>query len=92
MNDDKCPRDMQIGAHEARIDSLEEEMAEVRKKVQDNAAQMIKEQANRSGFLRGVHLTATVIGYSVIIAAMLAGEKFMGAIESVLRFLSSMKV
>jgi hypothetical protein len=90
--EDKCPRDMQIGRHEARIGSLESEMTDIRKQVQSNAVHMIEDKASRSGFLKGIHFMATFIGYAVIIAILLAGEKFSGAIEAVLKFLTSFKV
>lgn len=81
-----------IGAHETRIGTLESEMTDIRKQVQGNAVNMIEDKASRSGFLKGVHFAATFIGYAVIIGVLLAGEKFAGAVEAVLKFLTSFKV
>lgn len=91
MND-KCPHDMQIGRHEARIGTLEGEVSDIRKQVQSSAAQIIEDKARRSGFLKGIHFMATFIGYAVIICILLAGEKFTGAFEAFLKLLTSFKV
>lgn len=91
MND-KCPRDIQIGQHEARIVTLESEVAHIRSEVQRSAAQMIEDRAKRSGFLRGIHFAATIIGYTVIIGALIASEKFAGALSAFIKLLSSIKL
>lgn len=90
MND-KCPRDMQIGQHEARIVTLESEVSHIRSEVQRSAAQMIEDRAKRSCFLRGIHFTATIIGYAVIIGALIASEKFAGALSTFIKLLTSIK-
>lgn len=102
MTDNHCPHTMQIGSQEARILALEENYAELKTSmegkinsltltVQGNALKIIEEKANQSGFIKGIHATATILGYSIIIIGLLLAGKFTGAIESVLKFFAGFK-
>ncbi|MDC8446108.1 MAG: hypothetical protein LV471_09320 [Nitrosomonas sp.] len=99
MEDQHCPHTMRMGSHEARITALEKNMTilessleskinSVTLMAQNNAMKLIEDKANQSGFIRGMHMTATIIGYSIIIVALLLAGKFTGAIESVIKLLS----
>lgn len=102
MSDNHCPHTMQIGSQEARITALERNYADletsVEKKintitltVQNNALRIIEEKASQSGFIKGIHATATLIGYAIIITGLLLAGKFTGAIESALKFFAGFK-
>lgn len=98
MENQNCPHTMQMGSHEARIaalekgmvdleNSLETKISEVTLMAQNNALKLIEDKAKQSGFIKGMHMTATLIGYSIIIIALLLAGKFTGAIESFLKLL-----
>jgi len=102
MTDNHCPHTMQIGSQEARISALEKNYAELETSmevkinsltltVQSNALKIIEEKANQSGFIKGIHATATLLGYSIIIIGLLLAGKFTGAIESALKFFAGFK-
>ncbi|MBL0011139.1 MAG: hypothetical protein IPP22_09370 [Nitrosomonas sp.] len=87
-----------MGSHEARItaletgmedleSSLESKISRVTLMAENNALKLMEDKAKQSGFIKGMHMTATLIGYSVIIIALLLAGKFTGAIESVLKLL-----
>ena len=99
METPQCPHTMQMGSHEARIaalekgivdleNSLEAKINQVTVLAQNNAVKIIEDKANQSGFIKGVHITATLIGYAIIIVLLLMAGKFTGAIESFLKLLS----
>ncbi|WP_292992618.1 hypothetical protein [Nitrosomonas sp.] len=98
-NPQQCPHTMQMGSHEARIVALEKGMEDLEHSIEDkinkvtamaqnNAVKIIEDKANQSGFIKGVHITATLIGYAIIIGLLLMAGKFTGAIESFLKLLS----
>lgn len=68
--------------------SLEAKINEVTLMAQNNAVKILEEKAKQSGFIKGMHMTATLIGYSIIIVSLILAGKFTGAIESVLKLLS----
>lgn len=99
MENPQCPHTMQMGSHEARIVALEKGMEDLEHSIeakinqvtvlaQNNAVKIIEDKANQSGFIKGVHITATLIGYAILIVLLLMAGKFTGAIESVLKLLS----
>ncbi len=99
MEKSHCPHTMQMGSHEARIIALEKGMEDLESSIeakinkvtalaQNSAVKIIEDKANQSGFIKGVHITATLIGYSIIIVLLLMAGKFTGAIESILKLLS----
>lgn len=101
MNDD-CPHTLRIGQHEARITALENGQKELKNSwekeihaltltVEHNALKIIEDKASQSGFIKGVHATASLLGYSIIIVALLVAGKFTGAMEAVLKFFSVIK-
>ena len=96
--EDKCPHTMRMGSHEARITALEQNMTGLETSLEnkikavtliaENSAQkLLEDKASHSGFIKGVHMTATLIGYTIIIIALLLAGKFTGAIESFLKLL-----
>lgn len=98
MENSNCPHTMQMGSHEARIsalekgmvdleNSLETKISEVTLMAQGNALKLIEDKAKQSGFIKGMHMTATLIGYAIIIIALLLAGKFTGATESFLKLL-----
>ena len=98
-NPQQCPHTMQMGSHEARILALEKGMEDLEHSIEDkinrvtvmaqsNAVKLIEDKAKQSGFIKGVHITATLIGYAIIIVLLLMAGKFTEAIESVLKLLS----
>jgi len=98
MTDSRCPHTMQIGSQEARIKALEENQTTIEGKinqltltVQNNALKIIEEKAKQSGLIKGIHVTATLLGYSIIIIGLLMAGKFTGAVEAVLKFFSVVK-
>jgi len=87
-----------MGSHEARITALEKGMEDLETSLEskisrvtvmaeNNALKLMEDKAKQSGFIKGMHMTATLIGYSVIIIALLLAGKFTGAIESVLKLI-----
>lgn len=87
-----------MGSHEARIAALEKNMTDLESSLEgkikavtliaeSSAQKLLEDKANQSGFIKGVHMTATLIGYAIIIIALLLAGKFTGAIESVLKLL-----
>jgi len=87
-----------MGSHEARITALEKGMEDLESSLEskisrvtvlaeNNALKLMEDKAKQSGFIKGMHMTATLIGYSVIIIALLLAGKFTGAIESVLKLI-----
>ena len=102
MSDNHCPHTMQIGTHEARITALEEnskafettiegKINALTLTVQGNALKIIEDKASQSGFIKGIHVTATLLGYSIIIIGLLMAGKFTGATEAVFKFFSEFK-
>lgn len=102
MTDNHCPHTMQIGSQEARIMALEENQRALETSleikintltatVQGNALRIIENKASQSGFVKGIHATATLIGYAIIITGLLLAGKFTGAIESALKFFAGFK-
>lgn len=102
MSDNHCPHTMQIGSQEARITALEENQRALETSleikintltmtVQSNALKIIEDKASQSGFIKGIHATATLLGYAIIIIGLLLAGKFTGAIESALKFFAGFK-
>ena len=102
MTDNHCPHTMKIGSQEARISALEanhkalettieSKINALTLTVQSNALKIIEEKAKQSGFIKGIHVTATLLGYSIIIIGLLMAGKFTGAVEAVLKFFSVIK-
>ncbi|MBL0011050.1 MAG: hypothetical protein IPP22_08745 [Nitrosomonas sp.] len=98
MEKTDCPHTMRMGSHEARISALEKGMEDLESSLEskisrvtvlaeNNALKLMEDKAKQSGFIKGMHMTATLIGYSVIIIALLLAGKFTGAIESVLKLI-----
>lgn len=98
MENSDCPHTMRMGSHEARITALEKGMEDLESSLEskisrvtvlaeNNALKLMEDKAKQSGFIKGMHMTATLIGYSVIIIALLLAGKFTGAIESVLKLI-----
>lgn len=98
MENSDCPHTMRMGSHEARITALEKGMEDLETSLEskisrvtvmaeNNALKLMEDKAKQSGFIKGMHMTATLIGYSVIIIALLLAGKFTGAIESVLKLI-----
>lgn len=98
-NPQQCPHTMQMGSHEARIKSLEKGMEDLESSLeakissvtlmaQNNALKLIEDKASQSGFIKGMHITATLIGYSIIIVSLILAGKFTGATESFIKLLS----
>ena len=98
MENSDCPHTMRMGSHEARITALEKGMEDLESSLEskikavrliaENSAQKLwEDKASRSGFIKGMHMTATLIGYTIIIIALLLAGKFTGAIESVLKLI-----
>ena len=98
MENSDCPHTMRMGSHEARITALEKGMEDLESSLEskisrvtvlaeNNALKLMEDKAKQSGFIKGMHMTATLIGYSVIIIALLLAVKFTGAIESVLKLI-----
>lgn len=69
-------------------DSLEAKINVVRTMAQNSATKIIEDKASQSGFIKGMHMTATLIGYSIIIVSLILAGKFTGATESILKLLS----
>lgn len=99
MEKQQCPHTMQMGSHEARIvalekgmtdleNSLESKISQVTLMAQNNALKLIEDKASQSGFIKGMHMTATLIGYSIIIVSLILAGKFTGATESFIKLLS----
>jgi len=102
MTDNHCPHTMRIGSQEARIKALEQNQKEFETTiegkinaltltVQGNALKIIEDKASQSGFIKGIHVTATLLGYSIIIIGLLMAGKFTGATEAVFKFFSEFK-
>lgn len=102
MTDNHCPHTMQIGSQEARILALEEnhkalettienKINALTLTVQSNALKIIEDKASQSGFIKGIHVTATLLGYSIIIIGLLMAGKFTGALEATLKFFTGFK-
>ena len=68
--------------------SLEAKINSVTVMAQNNALKIIEDKAKQSGFIKGMHMTATLIGYSIIIVSLILAGKFTGATESILKLLS----
>jgi len=102
MTDNHCPHTMQIGSQEARILALEKnhkalettiegKISALTLTVQSNALKIIEDKASQSGFIKGIHVTATLLGYSIIIIGLLMAGKFTGALEATLKFFTGFK-
>lgn len=98
MNEDSCPHTMRIGQHEARIGALESRSFTMEGKInsltrsaEQDALRVIEEKAGQSGFIKGIRATATLLGYSIIIIALLVAGKFTGALEAIIKFFSAIK-
>ena len=98
MENSDCPHTMRMGSHEARITALEKGMEDLETSLEskisrvtvmaeNNALKLMEDKAKQSGFIKGMHMTATLIGYTIIIIALLLAGKFTGAIESVLKLI-----
>lgn len=100
MSDD-CPHAMQIGALDARVAALEKNVDayshsfesrinELSLKMQINAEQVLEDKAKKSGFFLGVHTTATLTGYFVLIVLLLIVGKITGGIEQFIKMIASL--
>lgn len=103
---DRCPHAIEIGSHKARIASLEKQLsdlennkiaslekkiAELTNAAQNNARQVIEDKATQRGFIRGMHVTATLVGYAIIIISLFLAGKVTGGLEALVKFIASFK-
>ncbi|PSJ15826.1 hypothetical protein [Nitrosomonas supralitoralis] len=98
---DDCPHTMQIGALDARVTALEKSLDanslsfesrlnELSLKMQLNADQVLEEKSKKSGFFRGVHITATLTGYFVLMVLLLIAGKITGGIDQFIKMIASL--
>lgn len=101
MPDNNCPHTMNIGSLDARVSSLERRfdahsesldnrLKELTLKLQINADHVLEDKAKKSGFFRGVHITATLTGYFVLMVLLLIAGKITGGIDHFIKLLSSL--
>ncbi|WP_430233189.1 hypothetical protein [Nitrosomonas communis] len=57
-----------------------------------NADFLLQDKARRAGFIKAIHTTATLIGYAVIILALLVAGKFTGTLKFFVKFITSLCV
>lgn len=98
---DDCPHTMKIGALDARVSALEKRidanslsfesrLNELSLKMQLNADQVLEEKSKKSGFFRGVHITATLTGYFVLMVLLLIAGKITGGIDQFIKMIASL--
>lgn len=98
---DDCPHTMKIGSLDARVSalekriddhslSLERRLNELSLKMQSNADQVLEEKSKKSGFFRGVHITATLTGYFVLMVLLLIAGKITGGIDQFIKMIASL--
>lgn len=76
--------------HRSRIAELEKKIVDLTEQAQEEAMRVIEDKAQKSGFVRGMHMTATLIGYGAIIIALVLAGKVTGGIDMFIKFLGSL--
>ncbi len=98
---DDCPHTMQIGSLNARVSalekriddhslSLERRLNDLSLKMQSNADHVLEEKSKKSGFFRGVHITASLTGYFVLMVLLLIAGKITGGIDQFIKMIASL--
>lgn len=77
-------------SHQTSIARLEKKISNLAEMAQSSAMQVVEDKARQSGFIRGMHMTATLIGYGIIIIALILAGKVTGGIDMFIRFLGSL--
>ena len=73
----------------SKILDLEKQINRLTEIARENADLLLQDRARKAGFIKGMHTTATLIGYSVIILALLVAGKFTGALDVFIKFVTS---
>ncbi|MBY0475400.1 MAG: hypothetical protein K2Q13_10135 [Nitrosomonas sp.] len=101
MSDNNCPHTMNIGSLDARVSALEKQvdansasfenrLSALSLKMQINADHVLAEKSQKSGFFRGVHITATLTGYFVLMVLLLIAGKVTGGIDQFIKMIASL--
>ncbi|SDH27884.1 hypothetical protein [Nitrosomonas sp. Nm132] len=77
-------------SQQTSIAELEKKLSKLTAMAQSSAMQVVEDKAKKSGFIRGMHMTATLIGYGIIIVALILAGKVTGGLDMFVRFLGSL--
>jgi len=83
----ECPYAQQVGSMQADIAAQKVKLASLQAKYDLLTVAQIKEEAEKSGLLKGIKVTAIVIGYTVISVALMAVGHMVGFTELIAKLL-----